>query len=435
MTRKRLALVAVIAALAVFRVACLRGLVFPVRISGASMANALVGEHFDVKCGDCGFPFRCDGALPSTGQAICPNCGYRDNRPTQASHGERVLVDRFAYVGRGPRRWDLAALRGEQDELVVKRVVGLPGERIAIHAGDVYVDGGILRKSLSEFRTVATLVHDDSFRPARDRSLPGRWRSQDAHSGWQAEERGFRFDAPNASSSERTSEDWLTYHHWRCYESPWPRTDEAPVSDNVAYNQTESRQLNNVGDLMLACRARFSSLSSLQVRIHDGHEYVSFALDVGRKRLTLMRGGRRLAEVKAIIPRAVWCQLEFGVFDKQAVFALNRGTLARIPYVNAVYGGDARGGSADAGDSISQPVGLCAAGGPLKLTELRVFRDIYYLDRFPRGSSAADVPLEGWYVLGDNTARSLDSRQVQTLANGRKLFVGKVLCFSWFFGP
>jgi signal peptidase I len=431
MTRKRQALVAVIAALAVVRVACLQGLVFPVRISGDSMAEAIVGEHFDVKCGDCGFPFRCGTALSSTDLAVCPNCGYRDNRPTETSRGERVLVDRFAFVGRGPRRWDLAALRRDRDGLVVKRVVGLPGERIAIVAGDVFIDGGILRKSLTEFRDVATLVHDDAFRPTRDHSLPARWRPQDAQSGWQSEERGFRWNAPSTSDSERTSQDWLTYHHWRCYQSPWPRTDEAPVSDNVAYNQAESRQLNSVGDLLLACSVRLSSSSALQVRIHDGREYLSFGLEADRNKLTLMRGGRVLTEIRARIPVAAWCQLEFGVFDKQAVLALNRRTLVAVRYANPVFGGGASGHAADAGSCISQPVGLCAAGGPLQLTDLRVYRDIFYLDQSPVSPVAAAAPLEGWCVLGDNTAVSRDSRQSSGLAAERNVFLGKVLRATW----
>ncbi len=404
---------------------------FPVRISGASMAETLAGEHFDVTCGDCGFPFRCGTALSSTRQVICPNCGHRGNRPAETSRGERVIVDRFAFVGRGPRRWDLAALRREQDGLAVKRVVGLPGERIAIRAGDVFIDGGISRKSLSEFRSMATLVHDDTFRPTRDHLLPARWRPQGAQSGWQSQERGFRWNAPSTSDRERTSEDWLTYHHWRCYQSPWPRTDEAPVSDNVAYNQAESRQLNNVGDLLLACRVRLSSSSSLQARIHDGREYVSFGVDVVRKKLTLMRGGSLLAEVRARIPAATWCQFEFGVFDKQAVLALDRRTLVAARYANTVNWGEAAGHATDAGNFIQQPIGLSAAGGALQLTELRVFRDIYYLDGLSAGSVAVDTPLEGWFVLGDNTAVSQDSRQFPGLASGRKVFLGRVLRAPW----
>ncbi|MEQ8849324.1 signal peptidase I [Botrimarina sp.] len=53
--------------------------------------------------------------------------------------GQRVLVRRWAT----PRRWDVVVIRSPEDprRLLVKRVVGLPGERVALRAGDVWVDG------------------------------------------------------------------------------------------------------------------------------------------------------------------------------------------------------------------------------------------------------------------------------------------------------
>lgn len=58
--------------------------------------------------------------------------------PTLAS-GKAILVERLVT----PRRWDTVVLRSPTDarRLIVKRLVGLPGETIALREGDVWING------------------------------------------------------------------------------------------------------------------------------------------------------------------------------------------------------------------------------------------------------------------------------------------------------
>ena len=61
--------------------------------------------------------------------------------PTYRS-GTFNLVNRFAYVGSRPSRGDVVAIRLAGPAVVyVKRVVGLPGERLEIAEGQVKIDG------------------------------------------------------------------------------------------------------------------------------------------------------------------------------------------------------------------------------------------------------------------------------------------------------
>ena len=73
----------------------------------------------------------------------------------------------FVYDFRRPKRWEVAVFHfpGEPSQAYVKRVVGLPGESIRIVGGDIFVDGKIVRKSLSEIRAMRMLVHDSRFEP------------------------------------------------------------------------------------------------------------------------------------------------------------------------------------------------------------------------------------------------------------------------------
>jgi signal peptidase I len=58
-------------------------------------------------------------------------------RPTLAP-GQRIAV---APLVRPPRRGDLVVLRSPRGQEVVKRVVGLPGERVRLRSGQLEVDG------------------------------------------------------------------------------------------------------------------------------------------------------------------------------------------------------------------------------------------------------------------------------------------------------
>jgi signal peptidase I len=62
--------------------------------------------------------------------------------------GDHLLVERFSYVLRDPRRWEIAVFQFPlfRERLFVKRVVGLPGEHVEIKDGDIYVNGAIAKK-------------------------------------------------------------------------------------------------------------------------------------------------------------------------------------------------------------------------------------------------------------------------------------------------
>jgi signal peptidase I len=69
---------------------------------------------------------------------------------------ERVVVDRLSMVLSGPSRGNIVVLESPRsdDDLLIKRVIGLPGEYVVIHNGRVYIDGTLLEESyVDEFCT------------------------------------------------------------------------------------------------------------------------------------------------------------------------------------------------------------------------------------------------------------------------------------------
>ncbi len=66
--------------------------------------------------------------------------------------GEYVLINTFAYRIAPPKRGDIVAFRGDDARAVfIKRVVGLPGERLRIDRGVVSIDGRRLSEPYVRF--------------------------------------------------------------------------------------------------------------------------------------------------------------------------------------------------------------------------------------------------------------------------------------------
>lgn len=77
--------------------------------------------------------------------------------PSMAPHissGEFVIINTLAYRFGKPSRGDIVAFRHDSvtPELYIKRVVGLPGDRIRIDHGTVYLNGARLEEPYVQFR-------------------------------------------------------------------------------------------------------------------------------------------------------------------------------------------------------------------------------------------------------------------------------------------
>ena len=112
-----------------------------------SMAPAILGRHVVGKCPLCGgraiLPASSieKGALPED-LAICTSCRRVSSIPIPSGpiqSGDRLLVSKPL----APRRWDIIVYRRPSDPSTpyVTRLVGLPGEELAIRDGSVWING------------------------------------------------------------------------------------------------------------------------------------------------------------------------------------------------------------------------------------------------------------------------------------------------------
>ncbi|MGD0656104.1 MAG: signal peptidase I, partial [Thermoguttaceae bacterium] len=396
------------------------GLVVPCRVAGGSMAVALLGMHHDVICADCGFAFACDTAVrPASPRAICPNCGYANNNMESLPDldGDRVLIDRWAFHFRQPRRWEIVAFRYPQEarKIVIKRVVGLPGESIQILNGDVYVNGQIQRKTLDRQRSMAVMVYDANYSPARTPTGPilhPRWQGENEKSLWISDHGRFTHpDVRRLSKSSYTSEslvkrphpgplptagavpgkgtisgnlptagaapgdetiDWLVYHHWRRIPLGQGEVQECPITDIMAYNQSLPRREEDVhamSDLMLSFRLmKTFGQGKFFIRADYGKDVFLLEIDPEAGIYRINRNDREISPVYnriALENKAL--DVIVSLIDRQFLLAFNDRTVFCLPMDDPI----------PRTEPTSQSFAIGTTGLGVVVEDLQIYRDIY----------------------------------------------------------
>jgi len=107
-------------------------------------------------------------AVPSS---RCPRCS-RYLTTTEAmpvANGDRILVLKCIYQFIEPKRWDVIVFKNPPEPTInyIKRLIGLPGEKIQIIDGDIYIDDEIARKPAKIQKELWMPVYDNDYQPVR----------------------------------------------------------------------------------------------------------------------------------------------------------------------------------------------------------------------------------------------------------------------------
>lgn len=394
------------------------------RVVGGSMAIHLLGRHVLVECLDCAFTFACGNeSPPPESRAICPNCGARNHLSSDIkwTPGDRVRIDDCSKRKDAPQRWDVAGFADTtgQSRWSVKRIVGLPGEQLAIQHGDIYVDGRIARKSFNTLRELAITVHANQFQPTQPHNWPMRWKTDQESTVWRSLRSSSGFLSAASTGDEPV---WLNYHHYDCTPDATRLSEVSHVTDYNSYNQHLSTRRHYVTDLMLVLRIELSGRGIFFLRANDGVDQFLVTIQPSTGQITATRNEREVGRVQVSDPiDGVELQIEFALCDRQILMALDKKPMLIIPY----------GRSDRPFHPTSNPFSLAAQGLHVQIRNLSVLRDVYYLDQ--RGSNSSwenRHPLADgeYFVLGDNPPVSQDSRDATTARHwSAKSFRGKVI--------
>jgi signal peptidase I len=420
-------------------------------------------------------------------RARCPNCGgiaeltqgaggqraYRREYPSFS--GDRILVDKFAYDFREPARWDVVVFKYPEEAKTnyIKRLVGLPGETLTIAAGDIWTSRSgeperIARKPADTLVAMLEPVHDSRHVAPRlvAAGWPTAWRDWGGAAAacrWTTDDEGRSFAAACAAGGSATLR-WRnvvpTPDVGRDVEAGRPVADRAEprlVGDFQPYNP-ESIGPHWVGDLAVEF--------DLESRSAGGRIEIDLveAGAVHRCTIDLADGGVTLAPAHAAGPpargrsgvrgRGSWRLLFANVDDELSLFvdgrriACDGATSWQRSLADALAAAPvlAGGEPGDASPGDLSPVGVTATAADVRVSALRVLRDVYYI---ATGSAAAmagrepeeeslSFPLSAgqYFMLGDNSSASKDSRAWGTPTRplhhvDRHLIVGRALAIFW----
>ncbi len=388
----------------------------PYIVPTASMAPTILGHHKTVVCPRCGYTVR----VPAESDGVCPNCEYADLNLEQAPicPGDHILVNNFVYDWRSPRRWEMAVFRSPLDDtkILVKRIVGLPGESVEIRDGDVQIDHEIARKTLAELRALRIPVFDNDHQPAGGWSV--RWLRQPENGPVTVDGTRLHFATESASVYQ-----WLAYRHTA------GTTDKArPVSDEYPYNgDNPTRTPEPVHDFMVECDVELRSGDGwLALALNDGGSEIVAEIPVGA-----LKDGTQLSEwptndgdgVQTLYRTAPGFALrpgkpyhvEFAFADRRASLAVDGRELFAaldrpVPQHRA---------------EVVRPLRIGARGAEVVVDHFRLDRDVHYT-KMGQHATMAPVRLGAaqYFVLGDNSPNSDDSRFWSDEA-GRPLFVAE----------
>jgi signal peptidase I len=317
---------------------------------------------------------------------------------------DRVLADKLCTMLRDPRRWEVMIFRFPLDErrLYVKRIVGLPGERLEIRGGDVWIDGKIARKPDHVNDSVLKAVF-----PVKDGGIE-LGRAFAPAEGVEVQGGEARFLSGAEGELRLRSHVKAEYLHG--YDPDW----KIPPGTNG----TEA-----VADLELAFDATLDEgAQDLRITLTADEGDTVFTLPVagsGRSAAIEFRPVRAAAEPRPLWPDAagaapaVTGALPAGRTVRVVARNIDREVTLRVDGELVARIDDDR--SPFRTDRPDKALATLAIRGGGSVGHVIVRRDIYYTPRVDE--PVWQIPEDSYFGLGDNTQGSLDSRgwELQTI--------------------
>ncbi len=449
----------------------------PFVIPTGSMAPTLIGAHVRFRSPVSGFTWdvtprdykrhNSDEPSPIQGatgagrrplRVMDPMTGVeieRDRAPVQA--GDRILVQKYIYALHPPKRWDIVVFRSPEEptESFIKRLVGLPGEEVRIADGDVFVRGPggaegasgeawrIARKPLRVQKRLWTTLFSSEWTPpvAQREAIGHDWRGPWTGAGWRTDAAVYELEQAGDGGAI-PSLDWdSSTYDGETGQPVWPIDDWAP------YNDTPQMRMDRwrfpVADLRLRAGIEAQSADAEVVaRIEArGHVFEGFIGPAGAG--VRMRpadtpdeaggdgaggaGAWTIFETAAGSPRLAPGQVvtfEFWHFDQTLRLEINGALVAEAHYdwtaearLNLASG---RPSDEAVNWDTTDPTGFrpprvrwTFTGGPVRLHRVGLDRDLAHQPSRERGFTLLGA--DEFFVLGDNSAASSDSRQWTTI--------------------
>lgn len=401
---------------------------------GGPVEDRLDGPNGDPHCERCGdeYPQSDAGSLKERAKlaefdTTCHLCGfdYREvYTPSDPLAGHKILVNKFIYKIREPRRWEVIVFKFNRQRNYIKRLIGLPGEQIQVVGGDIHIDGSIERKPIWAQDALWYPVHDSALRERLEPAEPA-WRMD---TGWSrdGETPEARFDLADGAEA-RLVYDRTIYHRCQYNDSGGPRRSESEARARDLRLLANLEIANGDGEVALAVKNGKQNFEAWLPAGPDAtgrpatFRYWETHPDERVVLAEIPAGGLALHEVHAV---------DFYLADRQLVLRVDGTVRMELPLPDRVieqYRNE---------ESTVRVHARAAEGGRLsgRVTRLQVFRDLHYTstgDSLFRNAVEEPFQLgpDEFFAMGDNSSRSQDSRVWGKV--DRENLLGRAFCIFW----
>ena len=311
--------------------------------------------------------------------------------------------------------------------LFIKRVVGLPGEELQIINGEIFINGSLLSKP--------PLAHQEMWLSVLDTNLQTpnsnlRWRTEPNATAWQAQQQSWLFDSTKSQPELLNLTGQLT--------------DELAYNVN-ALQYIEPKPIHDVRLRVKLSQLKGSGRLILIWEHSSGQVRASITADGAASLIVRWKRKRRQDIFKiAHLDQAITSSLELMLIvrDGHAYFYADEKLLAQVPIgpFDAKAAGRIRPQSCQ--------LSIAASNSRGKISRIQLDRDVHYRTivakpgQFPLRSATVKIQSTHYYVLGDNSPVSHDSRlgwpihpslqgKVQAGTVPAELVQGVVTCIYW----
>lgn len=355
--------------------------------------------------------------------------------------GDKVAVFKLYYSLFDPERFDVVVfsldrdLVGEQERLiddgekvnVVKRVVGLPGEKIGIRDGDIWVgrnEPKLLRKNLDQILAMLIPV----YRSDCGRSFFNEWNGFTIENGKRKAVDATRSGCLGIEENVLVCNASLpgTRGHDVCLSFGTTEITDIYLDDQ---NEPQGGAFTGIRDLCLSldCEIASPGKGALVGSLLEGVDLFRFELNTRQAG----GGGRLIHEVRNTevksLPLSTFPGFETGErvrirfmnVDNQVLLLVDGEVIGRFEYEC----------NSDPGEIGNNP-SFGARGVEALFHRVEIDRDIHYLSRGAHGGAGPfSVPENSFFFLGDNSSESTDSRHYGAVP-GEEIIGKPFLIFS-----
>jgi signal peptidase I len=369
-------------------------------IPTGSMAPTLLGEHFRITCPNCGYSFPVESKHFRDVNNIfhrlgdmekCPNCekNLPDNvTPSDMLGGHKVLVNKFIYKFREPRRWEVIVFKYPKDKNTnyIKRLIAFPGEEVDIRDGDIYIRKEADNDGKFKIARKPRIVQEEMWQHVWDMEYCDKsqtpfipWEPYSKDTGkWEIKSDLIVGEAENDSYICLTRE----------------------VEDQSDYRLTSGdHKVNDIRLSFCVKPQREGGKVLLALRDQKDEEANQFVAEipVGNGEAVLRHNGRVIKRGPTSLSAGVVHAVALSKADREVYLKVDGAEIASASYeaVEEDY-------------SIGRPVMFGISGGRAEFTRVKVERDVYYIVRDPLSFPDRGT---GYFCLGDNSQSSADSRE------------------------